>query len=405
MTGVARAEASSAMCVSNMQNIRSPLLTREDNISDEVIQTADPRAAYFALKAEIDAAITDTLAQPHYSLGPIVERFEAAFARYCGVRHGVGVNSGTDAIHLALRGLGIGQDDEVITVSHTSVATVAAIEMSGARPVLVEVDRLFWTIDPGAVIAAITPRTKAVVAVHLYGQSVDIARLADICTQYRLALIEDCAQAHGAFWDGKPLGSFGVASCFSFYPSKNLGTIGDAGMILTNESALAEKLRMLRQYGWDRPQNSVMPGWNSRLGPLQAAILRVKLQYLDRMIDRRIALAESYSSALSDLPLTLPRKRNLCRHSFHLFVVRTQQSSERDRLKSHLSDRGVAAGIHYAAPVHLQPAYANRVKLTDLRFTENLASTILSLPLYPEMADDQQQRVIGAIRQFFTELT
>jgi dTDP-4-amino-4,6-dideoxygalactose transaminase len=377
----------------------------ECNISDEVIQTADPRAGYFALKTEIDAAITDTLAQPHYSLGPMVERFEAAFAEYCGVRHGVGVNSGTDAIHLALRGLGIGQDDEVITVSHTSVATVAAIEMSGARPVLVEVDRRFWTMDPGAVMAAITPRTKAVVAVHIYGQSVDIASLADICSQYRLALIEDCAQAHGALWHEKPLGSFGVASCFSFYPSKNLGTIGDAGMILTNESALAERLGMLRQYGWDRPQHSVMPGWNSRLGPLQAAILQVKLKYLDKMIERRNALAQSYLSSLSDLPLRLPRKRNLCRHSFHLFVVRTRHSSQRDRLRTHLSVRGVAAGIHYATPVHLQPAYANRVKLSDLKFTENLASTILSLPIYPEMADDQQQHVIGAIREFFTGLT
>lgn len=371
---------------------------------NKLIQTADPRAGYFALKDEIDAAIADTLSQPYYCLGPVVERFEAAFADYCGVGHGIGVNSGTDAIYLSLRGLGIGQGDEVITVSHTAVATVAAIEMSGARPVLVEVDPVFWTIDPEAVAAAITPRTKAVVAVHLYGQSADLAGLAEICVKHGLALIEDCAQAHGALWHGKPIGSFGVASCFSFYPSKNLGTIGDAGMILTNESGLAEKLRMLRQYGWDRPQHSVMTGWNSRLGPLQAAILEVKLKHLDKMIERRNVLADTYLSSLSELPLTLPRKRDLCRHAFHLFVVKTLDPGLRDKIKSHLFTQNVAAGIHYAIPVHLQPGYADRVTASDLKMTEALASTILSLPLYPEMADSEQQQVIGALKTFFAGL-
>jgi dTDP-4-amino-4,6-dideoxygalactose transaminase len=368
---------------------------------DDMIHTANPRASYLSHKAEIDAALAEVLAQPNYILGPIVESFESAFANYCDVRHGIGVNSGTDALHLALRGLGIGEGDEVITVSHTSVATVAAIEMSGARPVLVEADHEYWTIDPAAVAAAVGPRTKAVIGVHLYGQPADLAGLIEVCDRRALALMEDCAQSHGATWQGRKTGSFGIVSCFSFYPSKNLGTIGDGGMILTNDPALAARLRMLRQYGWDHPQNSVMPGWNSRLGPLQAAILQVKLKYLDRMVGQRLDIADLYLKSFASLPLQCPRQRDQSRHAYHLFVIKMASIEQRNALKDHLLERRIAAGIHYPIPVHLQPAYANRLRSSDLRFTQDLASTVLSLPIYPEITEDQQHRIIAALAEFF----
>lgn len=365
------------------------------------IPSADPRAGYLALKTEIDAAIADVLSQACYSLGPVVERFEAAFAAYCGVEHGIGVNSGTDAIHLALRGLGIGRGDEVITVSHTFVATVSAVEMAGAQPVLVDVDPAYWTIDPAAVAAAITPRTKAVIAVHLYGQPADLNALQEVCTRHGLALIEDCAQAHGASWNGKPVGSFGSASCFSFYPTKNIGTVGDGGMIVCSDAALAERLRALRQYGWERPQYSVVPGWNSRLGPLQAGILQAKLTHLDSVVERRRAIAGDYLAALEGLPLALPRERNLSRHAYHLFVVRTEGPGRRNALVAHLSRLGIAAGVHYRTPVHQQPAYADRLPAADLALTEELSSSILSLPMYPELTDAQSCRVAAAVQGFF----
>lgn len=365
------------------------------------IPIADPRAGYLALKAEIDAAIADVLSQPYYSLGPVVEQFEAAFAGYCGTRHGIGVNSGTDAIHLALRGLGIGRGDEVITVSHTFVATVSAIEMAGAQPVLVEVDPDYWTIDPAAIAAAVTPRTRAVIAVHLYGQPADLAGVQEICTRHGLALVEDCAQAHGAMWDGKPVGSFGVAACFSFYPTKNIGTVGDGGMILSNDAGLAATLRRLRQYGWDGPQNSVVPGWNSRLGPLQAAILQAKLKYLDSVVERRRTMADAYLASLGALPLALPRERNRSYHAYHQFVVRTESAVQRDALMAHLAMAGITAGIHYRTPVHLQPAYADRFSSAGLALTEQLSATILSLPIFPELTDGDLSRVMAAVHQFF----
>lgn len=244
---------------------------------ESVIRISDPQASYLARKSEIDAAVARVLASSQHILGPEVESFEAKFAAYIGAAYGIGVNSGTDALSLALRSLEIGPGDEVITASHTSVATVAAICMAGATPQLVDVDPDWWTIDPDAVEAAVSPRTRAVIAVHLYGQPADMGALTDICSRNSLALIEDCAQAHGATWYGRRVGNIGTIGCFSFYPTKNLGAVGDAGMAVTNDPTLASRLRMLRQYGWDRPQHSVMRGVNSRLDPLQAAILSVKL--------------------------------------------------------------------------------------------------------------------------------
>jgi dTDP-4-amino-4,6-dideoxygalactose transaminase len=365
------------------------------------IFTANPRAGYFALRQEIDAAIADVLAQPHHILGPVVERFEETFARFVGVAHGVGVNSGTDALHLALRGLGVGPGDDVVTASHTSVATVAAIEMSGATPVLVDVEPRWRTIDPAAVEQALGPRTKAVIAVHLYGLSANLDGLQSLCARHGLLLIEDCAQAHGARWRGKIVGAFGVAACFSFYPTKNLGAVGDGGMVVTADPILAERVRSLRQYGWDRPQHSIVPGWNSRLGPLQAAILQAKLPHLERVIERRRRIATHYGEALCDVPLELPEERSGSRHAWHLYVVRVKVPALRAPLMTHLLERGVVAGIHYPEPVHTQPAYAGRIRASIMDQTEALASSVLSLPLYPELDEAGQSRVVDAVKDFF----
>ena len=367
----------------------------------EPIQTSNPRASYLAYKAEIDAAIHAVLDQPGYILGPVVERFEERFAHCVGVGHGVGVNSGTDALHLALRGLGIGRGDEVITVSHTSVATVAAIEMSGAAPVLVDVELPWLTIDPRAAASAVGPRTKAVIVVHLYGQPCDLTRLRALCQRHGLVLIEDCAQSHGAAWSGQPAGSFGTAACFSFYPTKNLGTVGDGGMVVTNDEALARRIAMLRQYGWSAGRDSLMPGWNSRLGPLQAAILEVKLRHLPEIVAARRQMAERYSAAMVDLPLRLPRDREHSRHAYHLYVMRCEDESKRDALRRHLAARRVVAGIHYPVPIHLQPAYHGRVDARALTKTERIASQVISLPSYPELTPSDQQTVISAVREFF----
>jgi dTDP-4-amino-4,6-dideoxygalactose transaminase len=369
--------------------------------SQNLLHTGDARAGYLAHRSEIDAAIQSVLTSAHYSLGPVVERFEKAFASFMGVAHGIGVNSGTDALHLALAGLGIGPGDEVITVSHTSVATVAAIEMSGATPVLVDVELPWFTIDPKAAESAIGPRTRAILAVHLYGHPADLKSLLSLCRRHGLALIEDCAQSHGATWEGRQTGSFGEAACFSFYPTKNLGTVGDGGMVLSNDPAVAERIRMLRQYGWRQPQMSLTPGWNSRLGPLQAAILNVKLRHLPEMIQRRRKIAERYARAFSDLPVSLPEDREHARHAYHLFVMRLNDGTQRHALLEHLATNGIAAGVHYPTPVHKQPAYAGRLRLLDMVNTEAISSQILSLPLYPELTETQQSTIASALIDFF----
>ena len=367
----------------------------------DVIQTANPRASYLALRDEINVALQSILDGTDYILGPAVEGFERSFAAYTGVGHGIGVNNGTDALHLALRGLGIGPGDQVITVSHTAVATVAAIEMSGAAPVLVDIEPRWRTIDPAAVEHAIGPGTRAVIAVHLYGQPADLGALTALCSRRGIALVEDCAQAHGARWNDRMVGSLGDIATFSFYPTKNLGAVGDAGMILTNNPAIAERIRLLRQYGWATPQHSLIPGWNSRLDPLQAAVLQVKLNYLERQTARRRSLAARYAEHLAGLPLRLPEERPDCRHVYHLYVVETVDPASRDALQAHLKGEGILAGIHYPNGVHAQPAYAGRVAIGAMPLTESLTRVILSLPLYPELSDADQDRVIAAVRGFF----
>lgn len=362
--------------------------------------TSAPRAAYRALRAEIDAAMREVLDGPGYILGEPVERFERAFAAFCGAGQGIGVNNGTDALHLALRALGVGPGHEVITVSHTAVATVAAVRMAGATPVLADVDPRSRTISPQAAEALVSPRTKAVIAVHLYGHPADLDSLQALCARHGLHLIEDCAQAHAAAWKGRRVGGFGKAAAFSFYPTKNLGAIGDGGMVLTSDAQLADRLRLLRQYGWRTPQRSEIEGWNSRLDTLQAAILSVKLRHLEAATQRRRAIARLYGERLGATPLALPSEAEGCLHAYHLYAVEARDEAERDALRAHLIGQGIHAGIHYPHPVHEQPAYQG-IAAGPLPVSERLARTVLSLPLYPEMTDADAERVAAAVRGFF----
>ena len=362
------------------------------------IPQADPKAAYIAHQVEIDAAIRRVLQSGRYILGPEVEALEGEFARYCGVEHAVGVGSGTEALHLALKALGVGPGDEVITASHTAVATVSAVELAGAAPVLVDVHPESYTVDPQAVAAAMTPRTRAIIPVHLYGQPADLDPLLRVARARGVALVEDCAQAHGALYRGRPVGAWGDVGCFSFYPTKNLGAIGDGGMVITRDRAIAGRVRLLREYGWRERYTSSIPGWNSRLDELQAAILRVKLGHLDADNGKRRELANLYHRRLPASIAAPPREMCYARHVYHLYVVRCPR---RDDLRRYLARRGIGTAIHYAVPVHLQPAYRRLGRGEgSLPVTERLAGEILSLPMYPELAPDQVESVARCIREF-----
>jgi dTDP-4-amino-4,6-dideoxygalactose transaminase len=338
------------------------------------------------------------LERGRYILGEQTEAFEEEFAKYVGCMAGVGVASGTDALVLALRACGVGAGDEVITVPHTAVATVAAIELCGAKPVLVDVDQESLCIDVACLERALTARTKAVIPVHIYGCP---AALDGICSTARRAgvvVIEDCAQAHGARLNGRRVGSYGDMSCFSFYPTKNLGALGDGGMILTNSSELASRARLLREYGWVERYVSVIGGYNSRLDEIQAAVLRVKLQYLDEDNERRRRLAAAYVEGLRALHVTLPTIGEGAEHSFHQFVIRT---SHRDELQAHLKERGIGSLVHYPVPVHLQPAYSRRLGSEGtFPVAERAAREVLSLPMYPELDAGQVAEVCEAVGDF-----
>tara|TARA_B110000438_G_scaffold72713_1_gene72765 strand:+ start:3973 stop:5079 length:1107 start_codon:yes stop_codon:yes gene_type:complete len=364
-----------------------------------MIAYANPSAQFKAHQAEIGTAVARVLQGNHYILGPEVEALEKEFADFIGIRDAVGVANGTDALELALRGLQIGQGDEVITVSHTAVATVAAIEAAGAVPVLVDVDPRFYTLNPSQLTSVITDKTKAVIAVHLYGQAADLGAIASLCQQNGIELIEDVSQAHGARWNGQRLGSIGRAACFSCYPTKNLGAIGDAGLVATNDIELCKRIRMIREYGWEERQISSVVGRNSRLDELQAAILRIKLRYLDGNNQKRRELANYYSEQLKSTFLSLPQENSgQSEHVFHLYVVRT---NHRDGLLKHLKGKGIHPGIHYPVPIHLQPAYSGRVRCSDsMDITEDLSKKVLSLPLYPELELSQASKVVKAIKEY-----
>ncbi|CAA7613546.1 dTDP-3-amino-3, 6-dideoxy-alpha-D-galactopyranose transaminase [Candidatus Terasakiella magnetica] len=354
-----------------------------------------PGAQVRSHRAAIDEAIRRVLDGGWYVLGKEVEAFEREFADYLGTAHAIGVNSGTDALHLALKALNIGPGDQVATVSHTAVATIAAIEMAGAEPLLVDIDPIHYTIDPVKLEAAITPRTKAVVVVHLYGQAADMDAILPIARRHGLKVIEDCAQATGALYKGRRLGSLGDAGCFSFYPTKNLGAVGDGGAVVTQYDAVAQRLRSLREYGWRGDRISHVPGLNSRLDELQAAILRAKLPHLDADNERRRAIAARYDAELSSV-IGCPVQRPDSRHVFHLYVARV---AGRDGLMAGLRQRGVGASIHYPLAAHQQPAYLGRLAGDEtLAETERTVLEILTLPIYPELSDDEVSQVIAAVK-------
>jgi len=363
-----------------------------------MIPQASPRAQYESHRAEIDQAIARVLEKGRYILGEETAAFEREFAGYIGVRFGVGVGSGTEALHLALRACGIGPGDEVITVSHTAVATVASIEMCGAKPVLVDIDPRSFTLDPAKLLAAITPATRAFIPVHLYGQSADLDSILNIARQHNIRVIEDCAQSHGATYHGRRTGAWGDIACFSFYPTKNLGAVGDGGFVATNDPQLAENARLLREYGWRERYVSNVPGWNTRLDELQAAILRVKLLTLDADNARRRYLASMYDELLTGSSVVAPKAMSYGQHAYHLYVVR---SARRDELQAFLKERGIGALIHYPVPIHLQPAYRGRLGDVDsLPETERAAHEILSLPMFPELSEDEIRQVADAVRAF-----
>lgn len=371
-----------------------------------MIVPANPKAQYESHRTEIDRAIRAVLKSGRYILGEEVRRLEESFAAYVGGRagwHGIGVGNGTEALHLALAACGVGAGDEVITPSFTSVATAAAIGMAGARPVWADIEPESFTIDPGSVERAITPRTRAVVPVHLYGQPADMTPILKIAKRRRLRVIEDCAQAHGARYKGRSAGSFGDAAAFSFYPTKNLGALGDGGMVVTRHPEVARRVRRLREYGWDADRISRCKGGNSRLDEIQAAVLRVKLRHLDRDNARRAARAADYARLLKCPGLVLPVERRGCKHVYHLYVIRVPVEGRRDELREYLRDRGIETLVHYPVPVHHQPAYRGRpaAGLKCLPAAESAAREVLSIPMYPELAERGVRTVARAINAFF----
>jgi dTDP-4-amino-4,6-dideoxygalactose transaminase len=362
---------------------------------------ADPKANYFAHQEAIDAAVRRVLEGGWYILGPEVSAFEQEFAAAMGVGHAVGVGSGTEALHLALRACGVGAGDAVLTVSHTAVATVAAIELAGATPVLVDIDSRTFTLDPNRLEDALRQctRPKAVVPVHLYGHPADMLGILDIARRHGLRVIEDCAQAHGATLQGRKVGSWGDIAAFSFYPTKNLGALGDGGAVVTNDPDLAAQVRLLREYGWRERYVSECPGMNSRLDEVQAAVLRVKLRHLDQENERRRELARAYECLLAESSLQLPQAMSQVGHVYHLYVVR---SKRREQLKAYLRENAIGTAIHYPAPVHLQPAYQSRAIQGVGGFfeTERACREILSLPMYPQMTAEQVRYVGERIAQW-----
>lgn len=365
---------------------------------NHAIPLVDLAAAYRRLQPEIDAAVARVLAGGWYILGPEVRAFEAEFAAYLGVAHTVGVASGTDAVLLALRALGVGPGDEVITVAHTAVATVSAIELSGATPRFVDIDPETYTLDPARLPEAITPRTRAVIPVHLYGRPAEMDSVLAIARAHNLVIIEDCAQAHGARYHGQMVGSLGDAAAFSFYPTKNLGALGDGGAVATNRPEIAERLLLLRQYGWRERYVSDVSGYNSRLDELQAAVLRVRLRHLDEENEARRRLAARYDASLAGLPVTLPVARRDDCPVYHLYVIR---AAARDGLAAHLRDRTIGTGVHYPVPVHLQPAYAHLgYGPGSLPNTEAAAQSVLSLPMYPDLPENAVALVGEALHAF-----
>lgn len=361
-----------------------------------MIPLVDLQAQYQTIQPEIEDAVLRVLRSGHYVLGPEVSAFEREFAAYCRTTHAVGTSNGTSALHLALLACGIGPGDEVITVPFTFVATAAAITYTGARPVFVDIDPATFTMDATKVERAITPRTRALLPVHLYGHTADLDPLLDIATRHSLRVIEDAAQAHGAEYKGRRAGSIGDFGCFSFYPGKNLGSAGEAGAVVTNSDDGARTIRTQRDWGQEKKYHHTLKGFNYRLEEIQAAVLRVKLRHLERWTEARRAHAATYATRLDPAWVTPPRAAEWTRHVYHVYAVRSPQ---RDSLQRELERRNIRTGLHYPIPVHVQPAYAELgYTQGDFPHAERAASEVLSLPMYAELTDPAIDQVASAIR-------
>lgn len=362
-----------------------------------MIPFIDLKREYAEIGEEIDKAIQRVLDKQWFLLGEELEKFEQEFSNYIVVKHAIGVQSGSDALFLAIKALGIGSGNEVITVSHTFISTVDAIVRNGAKPVFVDIDPETYTMDVSQIEDKITKKTKAIIPVHLYGHPVDMDPIMEIAKKYKLFVIEDACQAHGAEYKGKKVGSIGDLGCFSFYPSKNLGAYGDGGMIVTNDEELSKKLSMLRNYGQSKKYYHDFIGVNSRLDEIQAAILRVKLKHLDEWNEKRKSIAKLYNELLKDSNVILPIEKNYAKHVYHLYVIR---SKNRDKLQQYLLEKGIQTQIHYPVPVHRQKAYLNLGYNVNLPVTEKISNEILSLPMYPWMKEEEVVNIAEVIKAF-----
>ena len=361
------------------------------------VKFVDLSAQHKALEPEIKDVFNRVLANCSFVLGPEVEKFEKAFAAYCGVAHCVAVTNGTAAIQLALQGLGVGLGDEVITVAHTFVATAEAINATGARPVFVDIDPVSYTMDPAMLEMAITPRTKAIIPVHLYGQPADMDAINAIASRHNLLVIEDSCQAHGAKYKGRRAGSLGNAACFSFYPSKNLGACGEGGAVTTNDPELAKKLRMLRDHGSVKKYEHDFPAYNLRLEGIQGGVLAVKLPHLDGWNENRRVLAKRYNELFAGSKVAVPQQMRYAEHVYHLYIIVVE---DREALRRALTEHGIENGLHYPVPLHLQKAYADLgYKKGDFPVSEHVASNHVSLPMYAELPLEHVEHVAKTVRE------
>jgi dTDP-4-amino-4,6-dideoxygalactose transaminase len=363
-----------------------------------VIPFVDLKAQYQSIKSEIDTAVIGVLESTQFVLGSAVAAFEKAFAPYCQAEHAMGVSNGTSALHLALLAAGVGRGDEVITTPFTFIASVSAIDYTGARPVFVDIDPSSFTIDPAKIEAAITPRTKAILPVHLYGRTADMDPILEIAKRHNLVVIEDAAQAHGAEYKGRRAGSMGDLGCFSFYPGKNLGAYGEGGAVTTNNPEYARKVRTLRDWGAERRYHHDLKGFNYRLEGIQGAVLGVKMKYIEDWTEARRTHAARYDELLKDSAYDLPLTPAHLRHVYHVYAIRHPR---RDALQSFLTERGIGTNIHYPIPVHLQRCFAELGhKVGDFPHAERAANEVLSLPMYPEFQPQQQDQVIAALHEW-----
>ena len=370
-------------------------LEQKTSIGNLAVPFVDLKAQYQSIKDEIDAAVARVIRNTSFILGPEVEAFEQAFAEYVGARFCLGLNSGTAALHLALLAGGIGAGDEVIVPANSFFATAEAVSLVGATPVFVDADPVSYTIDTSKIEKAITGRTRAIIPVHLYGQSADLDPIFEIARRRNLLVVEDAAQAHGAQYKGRRVGALGDVGCFSFYPGKNLGAYGEGGAVVTNDEKLAHRVRLLRDHGSEKKYRHEIVGYNFRLEGIQGAVLNVKLRHLDRWNELRHQHAARYTELLKDTNLTLPFEMDYARHVYHVYVI---QTDARDDLQSKLSDAGIQTGIHYPIPIHLQPAYSSLGhKQGDFPESERQSNRVLSLPMFAELTDEQIHSVADTI--------